>query len=173
MSSLTDNFFKFIKLPPRIKTVSAMALLVFVTLFYLGILGVYKASLTLKDMIPIKGTIKNKGLNYTERKGGRNYQLVFTLEEIDYKIAINTDYDNETQAKSDSTFNLLEIGEKYIFYLDPTVSIISNQKTAINEIHKEDKCIFKTSNRRNLYGGLSFIILSIVGILVIYKNLIK
>lgn len=143
-------------------------LIVMICVFCVGVLCLYRALLTTAHMNIMYGKVINKEISYrTSAKSGNAYCLAFTIENDSRKIAINLG--TKSQAKNDSTINLIEIGNIYKFYLDPSVPTRNNVNWGINRIDYNDKQIFKSSIKLNLFFGILFCLMSIGGIIIIYK----
>ncbi|HMG82993.1 MAG TPA: hypothetical protein VK559_08150 [Ferruginibacter sp.] len=155
------------------KVVKIIFAIYFFVLTCVGILCVYRSTLILKDLTPIEGIVINKNIAYVHSGKGGNYLLEFGLQGNDYIVAISTGYSNINEAESDSTFNKIKLGEVYTFYIDPTIATTSNTYSSVKQIYKDEQCIFKFDSKRDLYGGLGIILLSIGALIFTYKFPIK
>ncbi len=145
----------------------SMGLLFMAIPCFAGIMLIHRGSLNISQMNKIEGTVfsKEQGVKYGYRSAA--YYLSFGIKEMPVHLAIS--YVSKSAIYSDSTFNLIDTGKTYTFYVDPTFPIADNRIMGIAEINYNGKIIYERSKKINLYAGVFFCLLSVTGGIVIYK----
>lgn len=145
----------------------SMGLLCMAIPFFVGVMLIYRGSLNISGMDVIKGTVFSKERGYKYAYKGGAYYLSFGIKELPVNLAIS--YISKNDIYADSTFNFIDTGKTYTFYVDPTFPISDNRIMGIAEIDYNGKIIYKRSKKRNLYGGFFFCLLGVIGSVLIYK----
>ena len=111
--------------------------------------------------------INKKIESTTTSKGDRRYSLIFTIDQSFKRIGwlLGT----KEQAAKNEIINFIDTSKVYKFYIDPTITINNGIQLGIRQIDDNGKIIFKESNTFNLLGGIFFTLMSIVGLLIVYK----
>jgi hypothetical protein len=132
-------------------------LIFFIIPLLVGLFLIRRGTIDKSNMKAVTGKVVSKSINSIYSfKGGRHYFLVFEIENLPTRIAIN--YATESQARNDSAVNLVDIGNTYTFYLDPTYPTDNNQDNGIDVIEHNGLEIYRISKRANLYAGFFFIL---------------
>ena len=119
-------------------------------------------------MIVIESMVINKKIeSTTTSKGDRRYSLIFTIDQSFKRIGLLLG--TKEQAAKNEIINLIDTSKFYKFYIDPTITINNGIQLGIRQIDDNGKIIFKESNTFNLLGGIFFTLMSIVGLLIVYK----
>jgi hypothetical protein len=138
-------------------------------IFLVGLLCVYRATLTTKNMTVVVDKVINKKILYfTSVKGGRHYCLAFKLANKQNKIAINLG--TKSQADNDSAFYFIDTGKVYKFYLDPTVPTDNGINWGIHQIDFDNKEVYKKPTKLDLFLGILISLISLTGIILILKS---
>src|SRR6478609_1095237 len=92
-----------------------MGFLIMATACCAGIMLIYRGSLNLSEMNRIEGTVfsKEQGVKYGYRSAA--YYLSFGIKEMPVHLAIS--YVSKGAIYSDSTFNLIDTGKIYTFFV--------------------------------------------------------
>ena len=98
-----------------------LLLLVFVFILLLGILFFCTAVVPLSKMKKIQTQVLDMRQTYREGTRSRSYHLLFSVDNPIKNLAIN--YSTQTEAMQDSTFNVVNVGQTYTFYIYP-ISIV-------------------------------------------------
>jgi hypothetical protein len=111
--------------------------------------------------------LKKEVVKETSLKGNTHYSLVFTIHNKQNRISLFLGPNKKSTDKEIAA--LIVPGETYKFYIDPTVTKDGDVQGGIRRIDENGKVIFKESNAFNIYGGISFVLISIVGLVILQK----
>jgi hypothetical protein len=126
-----------------------------------GIMSLYRSSLTLKDMDVIKGLLLEKEMVLIHTGAtSSNYTLVLAIQDLDYKLGIS--YSSYDDAHGDSTMRLLDTMKTYTFYVDPTIPVSRTVRCGIYKIEDSSgKQLYLESQKYNFWLGIGAILASI------------
>jgi hypothetical protein len=133
-----------------------------------GLLSIFRATLQKPDLYLITGKVTGKRIvSFSSYRSGTHYGIALLLAGHTDMIAINAGSENEEERKH--VFNLIDTGKAYQFYMDPTIPTTNRINWGIDEIDYNNREVYITSNKLNLYGGTFISILSLAGIVGITK----
>jgi len=154
------------------KTNLIFALLLMVMCLITGLMFLNRATKSKTDLNIIDGKVICKNKKYsTSIKGGKFYYLEFELENNPEKLAIG--YISESQANNDLTFDKIEIGRNYKFFIDKSFPNSDGTNYGIDYIENNNKIVFSKNHKTELFFSALLILTSGISIFFVIKKLNK
>ncbi len=137
-----------------------------------GLLLLSRATKSKTDLNIIDGKVICKNKKYsTSARGGRFYYLEFELENNPEKFAIG--YISESQANNDLTYDKIEIGKNYKFYIDGSFPNSNGTNYGIDYIENNHKIVFSKNHKMEFFFSIVLTLISGFSILFVIRKLKK
>ena len=139
-----------------------LLLLVFVFILLFGILFFYTAVVPLSKMKKVEARVLDIRQTYREGTRSRSYHLLFTVDNPIRILEIN--YSTQTEATMDSTFNTINVGQTYTFYIN------QSDLDSINAIDYNGTPIYRKPKGYRIFMGTLVSLIGLIGIIVILSK---
>lgn len=134
-------------------------------LFLLGLLLIYRSTMTPADWKEIKGkVISKRSYSHDSYKSGTTYFAAFRMSDYNETLAISFGKDSEMEEKVSAA---VKVGDVYTFYTDPT-TFGFGQKYSVQKIDFNSTEIYKNSSD-NRQIGIFLILFTSVMIFLLVK----
>ena len=132
-----------------------------------GLLLIYRGHQTIDNLYKFNGTVTRLTIQeFRSGKSGLAYSLDFGISETDkiYGIYLGT----REQADNNDIKDKIEIGKKYTFYHDQTVSTsLGGHILGIREIRNNEQTIYQDNPKEHYIGGSIFLTMGIGSLLIL------
>jgi hypothetical protein len=152
------------------KIAKIIAVALFAYAFFIGVLSIYRATLTPAAMMIITGKVTDKKIYFNGGTKGGAYYLAFKLEGRQNFIALRLNGQHRQDAENDSIGHLIDTGKIYTFYIDKTYPAQNDVNPGIQKIDYGGMQVFRASNTMNLYGGILICLVSVTAAILVLKT---